>query len=78
MNANEVISNLAIEHLGGKLGDYSIVNPNNDANFGQSTNDTYPTAIHLSCILRSNVLIKAAEELRDALYAKAKEFRIRL
>ena len=74
MNANEVISNLAIEHLGGKLGDYSIVNPNNDANFGQSTNDTYPTAIHLSCILRSNVLIKAAEELRDALYAKAKEF----
>ncbi len=61
MNANEVISNLAIEHLGGKLGDYSIVNPNNDANFGQSTNDTYPTAIHLSCILRSNVLIKAAE-----------------
>ena len=69
MNANEVISNLAIEHLGGKLGDYSIVNPNNDANFGQSTNDTYPTAI-----LRSNVLIKAAEELRDALYAKAKEF----
>ena len=43
-------------------------------NFGQSTNDTYPTAIHLSCILRSNVLIKAAEELRDALYAKAKEF----
>ena len=74
MNANEVISNLAIEHLGGKKGDYSIVNPNNDANFGQSTNDTYPTAIHLSCMFRSNILIKAAEELRDALYAKAKEF----
>ncbi|WP_290116490.1 lyase family protein, partial [Turicimonas muris] len=45
MNANEVISNLAIQHLGGKLGDYTIVNPNNDSNFGQSTNDTYPTAI---------------------------------
>lgn len=74
MNVNEVISNLAIEHLGGKKGDYTIVNPNNDANFGQSTNDTYPTAIHLSCLFRSNVLLKAAEELRDALYAKAKEF----
>ena len=67
-------TNLAIQHLGGKLGDYTIVNPNNDANFGQSTNDTYPTAIHLSCMFRSNILIKAAEQLRDALYAKAKEF----
>ncbi|MCD8245386.1 MAG: aspartate ammonia-lyase, partial [Parabacteroides sp.] len=69
-----VICNIAIEHLGGKKGDYSIVNPNNDANFGQSTNDTYPTAIHLSCYFRNQVLIKAAEQLRDALYAKAKEF----
>ncbi len=74
MNANEVISNLAIQHLGGKFGDYTVVNPNNDANFGQSTNDTYPTAIHLASLLQSEKLIKAAEQLRDALYAKAKEF----
>lgn len=74
MNTNEVISNLAIQHLGGKLGDYTVVNPNNDANFGQSTNDTYPTAIHLASLLQSEKLIKAAEQLRDALYAKAKEF----
>lgn len=74
MNTNEVISNLAIQHLGGKFGDYTIVNPNNDANFGQSTNDTYPTAIHLASLLQSEKLIKAAEQLRDALYAKAKEF----
>lgn len=74
MNTNEVICNLAIQHLGGKLGDYTIANPNNDANFGQSTNDTYPTAIHLASLLQSDKLIKAAEQLRDSLYAKAKEF----
>ncbi len=74
MNVNEVLSNIAIEHMGGKKGDYSVVNPNNDANFGQSTNDTYPTSLHLCCLFRSNLLIKAAEKLRDAFYTRAEEF----
>lgn len=44
MNANEVIANRAIEILGGEKGDYSIINPNDDVNCGQSTNDVIPTA----------------------------------
>ena len=62
MNCNEVISNLACEHLGLAKGDKKV-SPNDHANFGQSTNDTYPTALHLSLLLRSNVLLKAVEEL---------------
>ena len=50
MNANEVIANIAIEHLGGKLGDYSIVHPNDDVNMGQSTNDVYPTSGKIALI----------------------------
>lgn len=72
MNCNEVICNLACEHLGLAKGD-KYVSPNDHANFGQSTNDTYPTALHLSLILRSNVLLKAVEELRDSFYRKAEE-----
>ncbi|MDA4251761.1 lyase family protein, partial [Escherichia coli] len=56
MNCNEVICNLAAEKLGGVKGDYKRVSPNDHANFGQSTNDTYPTALHLALLLRSNVL----------------------
>jgi aspartate ammonia-lyase len=52
MNANEVIANLALESLGHKKGDYQYVNPNDHVNFGQSTNDVYPTAFHLGLILR--------------------------
>ena len=47
MNANEVIANLALESLGHKKGEYQYVNPNDHVNFGQSTNDVYPTAFHL-------------------------------
>ena len=72
MNCNEVICNLACEHLGLPKGDKKV-SPNDHANFGQSTNDTYPTALHLSLILRSNVLLKAVEELRDAFFRKAEE-----
>ena len=72
MNCNEVICNLACEHLGLAKGDKKV-SPNDHANFGQSTNDTYPTALHLSLILRSRVLVKAVEELRDAFYRKAEE-----
>ena len=63
MNCNEVICNLACEHLGLAKGDKKV-SPNDHANFGQSTNDTYPTALHLSLILRSNVLVKAVDDLK--------------
>ena len=72
MNCNEVICNLACEHLGLAKGDKKV-SPNDHANFGQSTNDTYPTALHLSLILRSNVLLKAVEDLRDSFFRKAEE-----
>lgn len=72
MNVNEVISNLACEHLGLPKGDKKV-SPNDHANFGQSTNDTYPTALHLALILRSNVLLKAVEELVEAFYRQAEK-----
>ena len=54
MNANEVIANLALEILGEKKGNYAVVNPNDHVNFGQSTNDVYPTAFRLALVLRLN------------------------
>ena len=75
MNANEVICNLAAEHLGSKKGDYVLCSPNDHANFGQSTNCAYPSAIHLALLLRSNALLKTVEELVNCFYAKADEFK---
>lgn len=75
MNCNEVICNLAAEKLGSVKGDYKLVSPNDHANFGQSTNDAYPTALHLALLLRSNVLVKTVEELVAAFYSKADEFK---
>ena len=72
MNCNEVISNLACEHLGLAKGDKKV-SPNDHANFGQSTNDTYPTALHLSLLMRSNALVKAVEELVQSFYAPAEK-----
>jgi aspartate ammonia-lyase len=74
MNANEVIANLALEALGHKKGEYQYVNPNDHVNFGQSTNDIYPTAFRLALILRLSSYMGALEWLREAFYAKAKEF----
>jgi aspartate ammonia-lyase len=74
MNANEVIANLALESLGHKKGEYQHVNPNDHVNFGQSTNDVYPTAFHLGLILRLESYMGALGRLRDAFFAKAKEF----
>ena len=73
MNANEVISNRAIEMLGGVMGSKSPVHPNDHVNMSQSSNDTYPTAMHIAAaeeIIRN--LIPALQTLRDALGAKAK------
>jgi aspartate ammonia-lyase len=74
MNANEVIANLALESLGYQTGEYQYVNPNDHVNFGQSTNDVYPTAFHLGLILRLESYMEALGRLRDAFFAKSKEF----
>ena len=59
MNANEVIANLALEALGHKKGEYQHVSPNDHVNYGQSTNDVYPTAFRLALILRLDSYITA-------------------
>jgi aspartate ammonia-lyase len=74
MNANEVIANLALESLGHRKGEYQFVNPNDHVNYGQSTNDIYPTAFRLALILRLASYMEALRRLQDAFYAKAKEF----
>ena len=74
MNANEVIANRAIEILGGKKGDYTIVNPNDDVNCGQSTNDVIPTAGKMTSLHLLQNLKKQLLRLYDALNEKAKEF----
>jgi aspartate ammonia-lyase len=74
MNANEVIANLALEQLGHKKGEYQYVSPNDHVNFGQSTNDVYPTAFRLALILRLSSFVEALRRLQDAFFAKGKEF----
>ncbi|HEY7518869.1 MAG TPA: aspartate ammonia-lyase [Methylomirabilota bacterium] len=74
MNANEVIANLALESLGHKKGEYQYVNPNDHVNFGQSTNDVYPTAFHLGLILRLESYMDALRQLQQAFFAKSREF----
>src|ERR1700722_13290480 len=75
MNANEVISNRAIEISGGTMGSKKPVHPNDDVNMSQSSNDTFPTAMHIAAASRvAEALIPAVERLRDALDAKARAF----
>ena len=71
MNANEVIANVALEFLGHKKGEYQYVNPNDHVNFGQSTNDVYPTALRLALILRLTSYMEALRQLQEAFFAKA-------
>lgn len=76
MNVNEVISNRAIELAGGKMGSKTPVHPNDDVNKAQSTNDVFPTAMHIAAIEAIHQrLIPAVTRLRDALAAKAQEFK---
>ena len=76
MNVNEVISNRAIEMLGGGLGSKEPVHPNDHVNKSQSTNDAFPTAIHVAVVDRiHNHLIPAVTALRDALSVKAEAFK---
>ena len=75
MNANEVIANRAIELAGGKLGSKDPVHPNDDVNMSQSSNDTFPTAMHIAAVEEiSGRLVPSIRRLRDALAAKASEF----
>ena len=76
MNANEVISNRAIELAGGEKGSKKPIHPNDDVNKAQSSNDTFPTAMHIAAVEEIHRrLIPMVTELRDALDAKAKEFK---
>ena len=75
MNANEVISNRAIEMLGGVMGSKSPVHPNDHVNMSQSSNDTYPTAMHVACAEQvAKELMPALEHLHAALKVKVKDF----
>ncbi|MGY6547532.1 MAG: class II fumarate hydratase [Roseinatronobacter sp.] len=76
MNANEVISNRAIEMLGGVMGSKDPVHPNDHCNMGQSSNDTFPTAMHVGIgMLARDVLLPGLRKLQTALEAKSEEFK---
>ena len=74
MNANEVISNRAIEIAGGEMGSKKPVHPNDDVNKSQSSNDTFPTAMYIAAAERLTALIPEVQKVSDAIKAKAKEF----
>nr|MDQ3744738.1 class II fumarate hydratase [Acidobacteriota bacterium] len=74
MNANEVISNRAIEIAGGEMGSKKPVHPNDDVNMSQSSNDTFPTAMHIAAAEQMQKLLPEVRRLREAIDAKAKEF----
>lgn len=76
MNLNEVIANRAIELMGGEIGSKNPVHPNDHVNFGQSSNDSFPTAMHIAAVIEINYkLLPALNHLKTALAKKAKEFK---
>ena len=74
MNANEVIANLALEHLGYPKGRYDVLHPLNHVNLSQSTNDVYPTALRLTLSMKLDGLLVEMQALQDALARKGDEF----
>jgi len=74
MNTNEVIANRAIEILGGRRGDYEVCHPNDHVNFGQSTNDVFPTAMRLAAVLLFDEVLQALAALERSFARKGKEF----
>jgi aspartate ammonia-lyase len=74
MNINEVLANRAIELLGGKRGDYRIVNPNDHVNMAQSTNDTFPTAMRLASLIMLKRLLPVIKHFEKTLDKKSKQF----
>lgn len=74
MNTNEVLANRGIEILGGKRGDYSMINPNDHVNMAQSTNDTFPTAMRLASLIMVKRLLPVINKFRKTLEKKSREF----
>jgi aspartate ammonia-lyase len=74
MNANEVIANRALEHLGKQKGQYEFCSPNDDVNKGQSTNDAYPSSAKIALILMHENLVEAISKLSSAFFEKGREF----
>ncbi|HEG2606554.1 aspartate ammonia-lyase [Campylobacter sp. W0066.1] len=75
MNTNEVITNIALESMGHKKGEYQYLHPNDHTNLGQSTNDTYPSSIKVATYAKLTDLLKAMELLKTELEVKAKEYK---
>ena len=76
MNANEVISNRAIKMAGGEMGSKKPVHPNDDVNRGQSSNDTFPTAMHIAVVEQlEDALIPAVTRLRQTLHEQSEKFK---
>ncbi|MDR7329347.1 aspartate ammonia-lyase [Corynebacterium guangdongense] len=75
MNANEVVANLALEHLGYEKGRYDIINPNDDVNMSQSTNDAYPTGLRIGLYFALKRLSEELDELAQSFRAKGEEFK---
>lgn len=74
MNANEVLANIGLELSGHKKGEYQYLEPHDDLNMGQSTNDVYPTAIHVAILLHTDRLVKVAKDLAAAFHKKGDEY----
>ena len=74
MNANEVLANVGLEMGGHKKGEYQYLEPHDDLNMSQSTNDSYPTAIKVALILRNAKLIDELQKLANAFHAKGNEY----
>ena len=75
MNANEVLANIALELSGHKKGEYKYIEPHDDLNMGQSTNDVYPTAIKVALLLHNDKLVKELEALSASFHKKGEEFK---
>lgn len=75
MNANEVLANIALELSGHKKGEYEFVEPHDDLNMGQSTNDVYPTAIKVAILLHNDKVIKQLKDLSASFHKKGEEFK---
>src|SRR5262245_16437150 len=74
MNANDVLANVGLEMSGHKKGEYQYLEPHDDLNMSQSTNDSYPTAIKVALILRNAKLIDELQKLADAFHAKGNQY----
>jgi aspartate ammonia-lyase len=74
MNANEVLANIGLELTGHKKGEYQFLEPHDDLNMGQSTNDVYPTAIHVAILLHNDKVVKEAKALAAAFHKKGDQY----